>query len=376
MANFGIDAHTVGARLTGNETYVTNLIDGLLDSGTDHRFTIFFTHPEAAKRWQHQHDNVKMISVHPAQPLIRIPLIMPWLAWRNNIDCLHVQYVGPPLMTVPLVATVHDISYEYFPEFFSKKEIVRFKATVPFTARKARRVLTISNYSKQTLMEAYGIPEEKIVVTYLGVNSRYRPLENVLAKQGAVSQYGINGHYILSVGNLQPRKNMVRLIKAYTLLRNSQPQIDHKLVIVGKKAWKHDPILSFIRQSRWVDEIILTDYVSDQDLPAIYACADLFVYPSIYEGFGLPPLEAMACGTPVIVSDRTSLPEVVGNAGKMVNPYDVNELATAMAAILLEPAAASWFKNAGLKRARQFTWSKCATETLKVYEDVCSKASF
>lgn len=369
MANFGIDAHAVGANLTGNETYVTNLVNAMVKLGTGHEFTVLYTHPKAALYWQGK-QGLNLVRVRPEHPLVRIPLVMPWLVQRHNLDLLHVQYVGPPFLTAPLIVTIHDISFEYYPEFFSTREMLRFKATIPLTARRSSKILTISNNSKQALMDAYGIPDEKIVVTYLGVDTKFQPMRSTSEEHRAAAKYGINGRYLLAVGNLQPRKNMVRLIKAYTRLRNARPEIDHKLVIVGKKAWKFDPILSFIKSSRWVDDIILTDYVPDEDLRILYARAGLFVYPSIYEGFGLPPLEAMACGTPVVVSDRSSMPEVVGDAGIKVDPFDVDRLAAAMAGILLEPEVAKWYEERGLQRVKQFSWSKCASATMNIYEEI------
>ncbi len=331
---------------------------------------LFFTRPEAASEWRGRFSNEEVVLAHPAQPLVRIPLVMPWLAWRNKIDLLHVQYAGPLFLNVPLITTIHDISYERYPEFFSRREVAQFKATISRSARKARKVLTISESSKRDLVEIYGIPEDKVQVIYLGVGAEFTPEVGSEDKRVTLDKYGINGRYMIAVGNLQPRKNLVRLIEAYTRLRNAQPEFENKLVIVGKKTWKYDPILSFINKSRWVEDIIITDYVPKYDLPILYACSDVLIYPSIYEGFGLPPLEAMACGAPVIVSERSALPEVVGDAGIKVNPFDTDAIAAAMALIVSEPDLARRYSIAGIERASQFKWSKCASKTLEVYEEV------
>ncbi len=370
MSVIGIDAHAIGEKLTGNETYIRNLIEALLRLDSGHEFVLYFTQREAMEDWRRRSPKAESVLLRPTNPLVRIPLTMPLLGWLDQIDLLHVQYVGPPFIKSALVAVIHDISFERFPEFFSKKEVAQFRLTIPFTARHADRVLTISECSKRDMVEKYGIAEEKIVVTYLGVAPEFRPLENHDEGRAVAEKFGINGAYILAVGNLQPRKNLVRLINAYTRLRNARPDLKHKLVIVGKKAWKSSPILDFVNRSRWSDDIILTDYVPGADLPALYANADIFVYPSIYEGFGLPPLESMACGTPVIVSETASLPEVVGNAGIKVNPFDIEALAAAMGAVLLEPKLAEWYGRAGIERAGKFTWDDCARKTMRVYEDV------
>lgn len=373
MARIGIDAHAIGERLTGNETYITNLIQGLLDLDSQHEFVLFFTQEEAANRWQQSHDRIRAVLAHPAQPLLRVPLVMPWLARREKIDLLHVQYVGPPHLPVPLVTTVHDISFEHYPQFFTRREVLQFRATILFSVRRADKIITVSHYSKRDLIETYGVPEDKIVVTYNGVAPCFKPLTTPEEGRQAAQKYGVSGPYILAVGNLQPRKNLVRLIDAYARLRNARPEIGHRLVIVGKKAWKYHPILEFARRSRWADDIIFTGYVPIAELPLLYGGAEALVYPSIFEGFGLPPLEAMACGTPVVVSDRSALPEIVGDAGLKVDPFDTEAIAAAMAALILEPSVARWFGAAGIKRAERFKWSQCAATTLEVYEEICAR---
>ncbi|MHB1391449.1 MAG: glycosyltransferase family 4 protein [Thermoleophilia bacterium] len=376
MARIGIDAHAIGEKLTGNETYVSNLVEALIELDMSHELVLFFTKPDARETWQQSHAGLETVLVRLEQPLVRIPLLTPWLVWRQAIDLLHVQYVGPPLMTAPLVAVIHDISFESFPQFFSRKEVIQFRHTIPLTARRARKVLTVSENSKRDLVDIYGLPEDKVIVTYLGVNDRFRPVSAGVETRQVTDRYGISNGYILAVGNLQPRKNLVRLMAAYTRLRSARPDIEQQLVIVGKKAWKHDPILAFVEKSPWNRDIILTDYVPDDDLPALYSGASMMVYPSLYEGFGLPPLESMACGTPVIVSDRASLPEVVGDAGIKVNPYDVDALAAAMASLALDEATRHWFSEAGIRQAQSFTWDRTARETAAVYENVLREESF
>lgn len=365
----GIDAHAIGKQLTGNETYITNLIDGLMALDSGHRFVLLFTDEDSASAVGARYPEAEIVLSRVAQPLVRIPFVLPYLVARNKLDMLHVQYVGPPIFNKPLVASIHDISFETHPEFFSPRERNQFRLTFPFTARQANKILTISEHTRNDLMEIYGIPGEKVIVTYLAASDNFQPLSNSEEGSSVHQKYGIGESYILAVGNLQPRKNMIRLIQAYTRLRDAMPEIRSQLVIVGKKAWMHDPILSFVTRSKWADDIILTGYVPDEDLRFLYARAGVFVYPSLYEGFGLPPLEAMACGTPVIVSDRASLPEVVGDAGIKVNPYDVEGLAAAVAVLLLDPEVVDFYKQAGLRQAARFSWEKCAKETLAVYEE-------
>jgi glycosyltransferase involved in cell wall biosynthesis len=188
--------------------------------------------------------------------------------------------------------------------------------------------------------------------------------------------YGIEGEYILSVGSIQPRKNLGRLIASYSYLRQSRPQSKlPKLVLVGKRAWLYDETLRAIHDNKALDSIILTGYVPHQDLAPLYSGAVCFVYPSVFEGFGLPPLEAMKCGTPVIVGNRTSLPEVVGDAGLMVDPFDVRALASAIERLICDSDFRSELRHKGLDQARKFDWRETARRTLDVYKEVVDTAS-
>jgi glycosyltransferase involved in cell wall biosynthesis len=183
--------------------------------------------------------------------------------------------------------------------------------------------------------------------------------------------YGIDGEYVLSVGSIQPRKNLVRLIKAYASLRGNQGGNNFpKLVLVGKRAWLYDETLRALEEARIRDSVVLTGYVPESDLPALYSGALCFVYPSVFEGFGLPPLEAMKCGAPVIVGNATSLPEVVADAGLKVDPFDVSAIAWAMDQLIKDPELRQELRDKGLARARLFDWKETARQTLAVYEQV------
>lgn len=374
MTKIGIDAHSIGSHQSGCETYITNLLEGLATADSPYEFVPFFTHAEEAASWRQKHENLHVVLLRMSQPLIRTYISIPWSARRLGIDILHTQFVGPLALSSKMVVTVHDIAYEHYPEFFTKRQVLQFKSTIPQTIRRAKKVLTISEYSKRDIIETYGIPEEKVVVTYDGVSEEFKPLNNVGKKNKTTQKYGLDVPYFLAVGELQPRKNLNRLVMAYERLRNARPEIKHKLVIAGKKAWKSDPVMDLVARSRWLEDIIFTGYVPADDLPALYASATAFVYPSIFEGFGLPPLEAMACGTPVITSNRTALPEVVGEAGIMVEPLNVDEIAAAMASLALEPGMAKQLGIAGIKRASRFRWTDCVAKTLNVYDEVLAGA--
>jgi len=237
----------------------------------------------------------------------------------------------------------------------------------PRTLKTADKIITVSNSTKNDLMNHFNIPKEKIRVIFEAADEKFKSLNNKETKE-VKYKYHLNFPFILYVGGLAVHKNIPALIKAFYKVKKKG--IQHKLVITGTKRWKYKEIFETIDKLDLQNDVVFTGYVSDEDLPALYNAADLFVYPSIYEGFGLPPLEAMACGTPVITSNTSSLPEVVGDAGIMVDPYDVNGLADAMHEVLAnEGLRANMIKN-GLERAKMFSWEKCARETLKVYEEV------
>jgi len=212
-----------------------------------------------------------------------------------------------------------------------------------------------------------------IEVIPIAASPKFQPVRDDKELQRVRHTYRITSDYILSVGSIQPRKNLVRLVRSYTLLRDKLGADKlPKLVFVGKRAWLYDETLRALEDASLGDSVILTGYVPESDLPALYSGATCFVYPSIFEGFGLPPLEAMQCGTPVIIGNRTSLPEVVGDAAFAVDPFDVNAIAGAIEQILNKPALRDELRVRGLERAKMFDWHETARRTLRVYEQVAN----
>jgi len=309
-----------------------------------------------------------------SRPPVRIlweQTFLPLELARRRIDLLHAMaFVTPVLCAVPSVVTVYDVSFALFPESF--RPFNRWYLTIMTrrSVRKARAVLAISQNTANDLRRLWGVPREKIHLAYCGVDDIFRP-----APQGEVHAFrearGLPAQYILFVGTLEPRKNVVRLVEAFALLKKQG--LPHKLILAGGKGWMYEPIFEAVERLGLESEVIFPGFVPRQELPLWYNGAGVFVYPSLYEGFGLGPLEAMACGTPVVVSDRASLPEVVGDAGLTVPPDDVSALAEAMAAILREPTLAAQLRERGLRRAREFTWERTAQATVQAYESVLSE---
>jgi len=365
----GIDAHMVGRRATGNETYVVNLARALARvDGGEHDYTLYVDPQAAAGPPVVPDARFRQRPLRPRMPLVRIPVSLPLEIGRRPVDVLHLQYNLPPFLPrCARVLAVHDISYEHFPECFRLRERLRNKIWVRASARRAETVIAISEYAKRDLVQTYGIDPERVVVTLLAADPEFRPPERRTETQEVRRRYEIDGPYLLYVGNIQPRKNLKRLIQAYgQLLAAGETQ--HRLVIVGQKAWLYSDVFEEARRAGLSEQITFTGYVPQEDLRHLYAGAGAFVFPSLFEGFGLPVLEAMACGAPVITSRTSSLPEVAGDAALYIDPYRVEELAGALRRLTHDDALRARLSAAGLEQAARFSWEETARQTLRAYE--------
>ncbi len=283
---------------------------------------------------------------------------------------LHVQYTSPLRCPVPTVVTVHDVSFLEHPEYFPWWRAAQLRITVARSVRQAARVLTISNFTRHTISEAYGISRDLITVIPAAANPFFRISNRARAVRRVEERFQIRAPFVLTVGDLQPRKNHARLISAFCRLLSANPDLPHHLVIAGKNTWYGDRIFEAARRSGIADRIHLTGYVSDEELLELYNACDCFAFPSLYEGFGLPLLEAMACGRAVVCSDRSSIPEVAGDAGVLFDPTDEHAIAAALRSVLLDSDRRARLERSGLVRASQFTWRKAAEGTLDVYRQV------
>jgi len=372
--HIAIDAHSVGAQLAGNESYITNLIEALAEIDSINQYTLYVTRPDSAKRFAHRWPNFRLRTTLPHTPLVRVPLTLSAELRRHPVDVLHVQFTAPPFCPCPVVASIHDLSFEHLPETFKRRSRIQLRLTVRQTARRAAKILTLSEHGRNDIIKTYGVEPERISVTPLAAPAHFAPVTDSTELTRVRENYGISGAYILCVGSIQPRKNLPRLIAAYASLRSARPEAKlPQLVIVGKKAWLYDETLRAVAEHGVKDDIRVTGYVPESDLPALYSGALCFVYPSYFEGFGLPVVEAMQCGTPVITGNRTSLPEVVGDAGLLVDPFDEEQLAAAMGRLIDDSDLASELRVKGLQRARKFSWHQTARLTLKAYEQAAAQ---
>lgn len=266
------------------------------------------------------------------------------------------------------VISVHDLTPLKFPKEhrFGKKILYEF--LLPRTLKNASRIIAVSKSTKNDILKIFPkINSEKIKVIYFAANENYKVIKNEKNLDYIRKKYNLPNRFILFVGTIEPRKNIVRLLKAFSEVYKKIPI---PLVITGKLGWKYKKIYYTYKKLNLEDKVIFTGYIDEKNLPSIYNLAAIFVYPSLYEGFGLPPLEAMACGTPVITSNTSSLPEVVGDAGIMTDPYNVDGLANVMREVLTNDGLREDMIKKGLKRSKMFSWEKTAKETLKVYEEI------
>ncbi len=270
-------------------------------------------------------------------------------------------HYSPRWAPCPTVMSIMDLSYIHFPQMFKKRDLWQLKNWTAHSVKKAKKIFTISKHAKNAIISYYHLKPQKIVVTYPGLKMYQAQ------KRANLKKYGVKGDYILYVGTLQPRKNLLRLIKAHSILISQYPNL--QLVIVGKKGWLYQEIFAKVKELGLTKSVIFTGFIPDEDLPTFYQNALCFVLVSLYEGFGLPVLESMHYGCPVVTSNVSSLPEVVGQAGILVNPKSVVDIAEGMKKAINNRKE---LIKKGHQQVKKFSWEKCAKETLEVLEGVKS----
>jgi glycosyltransferase involved in cell wall biosynthesis len=282
-------------------------------------------------------------------------------------DVFHAtDHVLPLLRRTPSVFTVHDLAFLVHPETHLRSNRAYLTAMMPRYVAAATVVIADSESTRRDVLARYGVPADKVRVVPLGVEPTFAPLAPAEARSLVAERYHLTAPYVLFVGTLEPRKNLRGLLAAYCALLQRRRDVP-TLAIAGAEGWWYDDLYQQVRRERLEGAVRFLGRVADADLPALYSAAAGFVYPSLYEGFGLPPLEALACGTPVVCSNRSSLPEVVGDAALLVDPTDVAALAGALERLLDDEPLRRDLRARGLARAARFTWSRTAAETLQVY---------
>ena len=362
----GVDATPLAAAKSGIGYHVEYLVRALAKTGALEEILLFANKRPlfdegmpSGTRWVEQ--------LTFAKRAIWMQLLLPELIRREKPDLTHyINFNAPIARTHPFVVTFHDMVLFRHPEFFTWKKRVLTRGLMPLVARRALGILTVTEAARREIIEYLDLPPDRVHVVPAAPADLYRPVDDPAEIASVRAKHKLSGPYLLFVGTLEPRKNLPRLLQAFEQLRRS-PGIPHQLAIVGGRGWKFDPIFQAIDAMAARDDVRFLDYVPLPEMPALYAGADLLVFPSLYEGFGVPPLEAMRVGTPVVVSDIPSLREVTGHASIKVDPFDERSIASGIVRGL-DGADLASRRAAGLARAADFTWDHAAEKALQIYE--------
>lgn len=367
----GIDIRSLAAgRRTGVEEYTIGLLRELFRMGGEHEYVLFFNawgKAEPDLSWAEGFSNVSVKRFRIPNKLLNLSL---WYLKRPFLDQLigGVDVFFMPNLNfaafskgVKVIVTAHDLSFEFFPETFSRKQrLWHFAVNFRSLLRRANAVIAVSKSTKDDLVTRYGIPETKIHVIHSGIDERFAPMDrNDLSLLAVQEKYHLPYKFILYLGTIEPRKNLGALLSAFEVLHRAAVGEDlarYELVLAGRPGWKYEELFRSIDRSPIKEKIRVLGFVEDSDKPALYNLASVFVYPSLYEGFGFPPLEALACGTPVIASHSASLPEVVGEAGVLIDPYRPDEILQALRGVLGDKTYQATLRERALAKRRYFTW--------------------
>lgn len=358
----GIDAHVIGTRAGGNETYMRALLHALAaHAGDEAEWSALVS------REEHERADVPLptVPLRSRSPYTRMLIEVPRLARALGLDVLHVQYTAPLRCPCPCVVSLHDLVAFHWPETMPFAHRHRLRLMTGGTVRRAARLFVLTEAVRDDIAARYGVPPERFDLVQPPVPDAFRPMPDGEALNEVRAKYGLPEKFVLYTGLIQPRKNLVRLARAFQSLVRAG--CEHTLVLAGPRAWLDEAVLRELDALNLGDRLIRTGYVDQADLPALYNAADAFAYVSLYEGFGIPVLEALACGTPVLASTDPALVEVAGGAALHADPLDVDALADGLTRVLTDAAYRTRAQSAGPARAATFIPARMAHAALAGY---------
>ncbi|MCX6792500.1 MAG: glycosyltransferase family 1 protein [Candidatus Falkowbacteria bacterium] len=369
-------------KYSGVSEYVIRLLSALFEIDKTNQYILFCNalHDVAKRLPKFDQPNVKLVVTHIPNKVFNYLYLWPFARplfdklVKEKIDIFfmpHLQFAAVS-SDVKSVLTIHDLSFLINKHWFSwRKNVWHWFINVKELTHRFDQIVAVSNNTKQDLIDICKIEPSKITVIHSGIDNSFKPIHEADTQLQAVkTKYNLSSPFILFLATLEPRKNIEGLVKAFEILKASGRYQDLKLVLAGARGWKSEPIVERINQSSFKPDIVELDYVDSADRPYIYNLASVFAYPSFYEGFGFPPLEAMACGLPVVASASSSLLEIVGDAGILVDPYNADSIANALDTILSDTSLAANLALRGQERARQFSWNQSAQDYLKLFGEI------
>ena len=368
----GIDTTALPPEPAGAGTYILQLVPALVSLDSGHEFVLFAHKSRQAMFDLPSEKGVQWVLLPDKNPPRRLfweQTQLPLLAKRTRLDLLHSpHYTRPLYLPCASVVTFHDMTFFLLPQLHTPAKRVFFPIAMRLSAHLADALITVSENTRQDTLRTFNIPPKVVFTTKLGVSSKFRPVTDKKLLTEVRQNYNLPDKFFLYLGVIEPRKNIPLLIDAYSRL--IKDGIDSDLVLVGSYGWMYDDVLRKVKIHKLEKRVHFLGYIPAETLPILYNLAHTFVYPSIYEGFGIPPVEAMACGTPVIAANSSSMIETIGDAGLLVPPDDEWALAEAMVKMVNNSELRGQLRNRGLQRAKYFSWEQTANETLKVYEKV------
>jgi glycosyltransferase involved in cell wall biosynthesis len=368
----GLFLTQIGRQCAGPETYEIGLLRSLLEIDRENEYHVFCLTDGARDAIRLQYENLNFHVLYPSNRWVSTLANLPISMIRAKVDLLHATMVAPLISPTEYVFTAHCFSNFAHPELYPWARRIPLNWNILHGVRRSRLTICVSEDVRVRMVDRFKIPLEKMQVVHNGVGENFRPIPKSEAAEIMLQKYGIRDPYILFVGQIKARKNVVRIIRAFAQLKR-EIKMPLKLLLAGRRIWTSDGVDEAIAEENLKDAVHELGHIGLDDLPVIYSGAELFVFPSLWEGFGIPVIEAMASGTPVVTSNISSLPEVAGDSAVLVDPYSVEEIAKGMYRILSDIAYRKSLCAKGLQRATLFSWTNTAKQTLKAYKSLPPK---